>query len=63
MAALAYLSIGGPGRLLSDTANATVASAHISAPLEIALTLVLSAVVFAAACSLFSQRDLDLSGD
>ena len=63
MAALAYLSIAGPGRLLSDTANATVASAHIAAPREIALTLALSAVVFAAACTLFSQRDLDLSGD
>jgi ABC-type transport system involved in multi-copper enzyme maturation permease subunit len=63
MAALAYLSIAGPGRLVADTANSTVASAHISAPSEIALTLSLSAVVFVAACALFGQRDLDLSGD
>jgi ABC-type transport system involved in multi-copper enzyme maturation permease subunit len=63
MAMLAYLSIVGPGRLLANTANATAASAPISAPRDLALTLALTSVVFVAACALFARRDLDLSGD
>jgi ABC-type transport system involved in multi-copper enzyme maturation permease subunit len=63
MAVLAYLSIAGPGRLLERAANSTVASAQILLPRDLALTLALSVIVFAAACALFARRDLNLSGD
>ncbi len=63
MAALAFLSITGPGRLLEATTTATFASAHLLMTRDLTLTLALSAIVFAAACALFSRRDLNLTGD
>jgi ABC-type transport system involved in multi-copper enzyme maturation permease subunit len=63
MAALAFLSITGPGRLLATTTSATFATADLLSPRDFASTLVLSAIVFAAACTMFARRDLNLSGE
>lgn len=63
MAALAFLSIAGPGRLLAAATSATFATANLLSPRDLALTMVLSALVFAGACAMFAQRDLNLSGE
>ena len=63
LAALAFFSISAPGRLLAATTSATFETAGLVTPIDLAWTLALSAVVFAAACAMFARRDLNLSGE